>query len=329
MEIFTDVRQAHLNGPTFLTIGTLDGMHRGHQALIQKAAELAQQVDAESPSIGAIAFAPHPRSVVRPEAAPKLLSMPKERMHEAAKVGATFGVIQSFTAGTARLRAVEFMTLVKEHLGLHTLVIGPDFALGKERSGDVDRLREIGREIDYEVVVLPPVEWNGEQIRSSRIRELLTAGSVDEAADLLGRPYSLTGLVVDGDKRGRTIGVPTANLKIDPKRQLPADGVYATRSWIKPNSEQKEDLQLACIPFDSVTNLGMRPTVNGREHRFETHLLDFPPTGETDDIYGDVLQVEFIQHLRGEVRFDGLDALVAQIQQDILQAREILSKTKK
>lgn len=325
MEIYTDVRQAHLTEPSCLTIGTLDGMHLGHQALIQKASELANDPQSPCPNIGVIAFDPHPRSVLRPEQAPKLLSTPDERMSEAAKAGATFGVIQSFTAGTARLRAVSFMALLKKHLNLQMLVIGPDFALGKGRSGDVDRLREIGDELGYQVFVLPQVEVDGNQIRSSRIRELLDGGQVDVAAKLLGRPYSVSGLVVDGDKRGRTIGVPTANLSLDANRQLPSDGVYATLCWIEPAASHKEHLVLADRCWTSVTNLGIRPTINGREHRFETHILDFPPDGESGDIYGDTLRVEFIERLRGEVRFDGLEALVAQIQLDIEQARQILS----
>ena len=325
MEIYTDVRQANLTGPTCLTIGTLDGMHRGHQALVVELGKIAQNYPEDNANIGLITFDPHPRAVLKPEAAPKLLSTPEERMEQAAKAGATFGIIQSFTTGISQFRAISFMSLLKENLGLTTLAIGPDFALGKGRSGNIDRLREIGQEIGYEVIQLPQVEWQGEPVRSSRIRELLCEGNVEVAAGLLARPYAIPGLVVDGDKRGRTIGVPTANLVVAPERLLPADGVYATRTWIESTASEKAHQWSNTGSFASVTNLGVRPTVNGREHRFETHLLDFPPEGLPDDLYGDTLRVEFIARLRGEKRFDGLDALVTQIQADIKEARAILS----
>ncbi|MEM7131414.1 MAG: riboflavin biosynthesis protein RibF [Chloroflexota bacterium] len=326
MEIFTDVRQANLAGPTYLTIGNLDGMHRGHLSLIEHLVLLLQseQNQSSNAQIGLITFDPHPRTILRPELPLKILSTPEERMAEAAKAGATLGVIQPFTSEIAHLRAVEFMALLKNHLGLKHLVVGPDFALGKGRSGNVDRLAEIGRELGYELTVLSQLEWNGRPVRSSQIRQLLADGDAVSARDLLSRPYAVTGRVIQGDRRGRTIGIPTANLAVENERLLPMDGVYATRASILTPPEGRQSHFPPTHLFDSVTNLGFRPTVEGREHRFETHLLDFSHPNDPDSLYGAILRVEFIDRLRGEKRFNGLDELVRQINTDIEKARTIL-----
>lgn len=332
MQIFTDINQPAFVGPTFLTIGNLDGMHRGHQQLFHRLAELAKSTPAAN--IGFLTFDPHPLTVLRPERNLKFLTTPHERIQLSREYGANFGIVCPFTPEIAKMRAVEFMQALTQNYGLSTLVVGPDFALGHGRSGNIERLREIGGELDYDVSVLEPVEWQGKSVRSSIIRKVLEDGDTAEAADLLGRPYRVTGVVVEGDKRGRTIGVPTANLKVDDNRLWPQDGVYATRTTIaKPDGSTFS----TSTTFDSVTNLGMRPTVEGVEHRFETHILDFPPTAalttEVDqipadgDIYGRTLAVEFIARLRGEQRFDSLEALTTQIQQDIEQARAIFTES--
>ena len=340
MQIFRDIHKPALIGPTYLTIGNLDGMHRGHQQLFHTIAALAQQ--SSKPNIGLLTFAPHPLVLLRPEHPLQLLTTPQERIKTAGNHGANFGIICPFTPEIAAMRAVEFMAALTQNYGLTHLVVGPDFALGHGRSGNIDRLHEIGQELGYTLTVLEPVAWQNKPVRSSIIRKILQTGDVAEAAQLLGRPYCISGTVIEGDKRGRTIGVPTANLQVDENRLWPLDGVYATRATIhttstKKNSIKKSNLEKNKQPttaknqtFDSVTNLGIRPTVNGTEQRFETHLLDFPPINdhgvhEDDDLYGKTLSVEFIERLRGEQRFDGLDALTNQIQRDIQQARTILA----
>lgn len=331
MQIFTDIHKPAFIGPTYLTIGNLDGMHRGHQQLFHTIRSLAEQ--SAAPNIGLLTFDPHPLEVLRPEQPLQLLTTPQERIQLAGEHGANFGIICPFTPEIAKMRAVEFMHALTQNFGLTELVVGPDFALGHGRSGNIDRLREIGQELEYTLTVLEPVEWQNKSVRSSIIRKILQTGDVAEASQLLGRPYQITGMVVEGDKRGRTIGVPTANLQVDENRLWPLDGVYATRTYIQAAGPEKDNQPFVAQKqiFDSVTNLGTRPTVNGVEHRFETHLLDFPPIkadGELadDDLYGKVLAVEFIERLRGEERFDGLEALKNQIHRDIQQARSILAE---
>lgn len=325
MYIFTELHSAHLSGPTYLTIGNLDGLHRGHLALIKQMCELAKANSHDTVNIGVITFDPHPRAILRPELSPKLLTSPRQRLLFAAREGATFGVIQPFTKATARMRAVEFMRLLKQCLGLTVLAVGPDFALGKGRSGDINRLREIGDELNYQVVVVPQVEWKGEQVRSSRIRELLSTGDVEAAAGLLSRNYIVDGEVIAGDRRGRTIGIPTANLQVPEDILLPMDGVYATRTWINSHSPEDDCQVDSSESFASVTNLGFRPTINGREHRFETHLLDYSHPDDPDSLYGAKLSVEFVARLRDEKRFEDLNELIAQIKRDIERARATLS----
>ena len=312
MTIFADVRSAELSGPTYLTIGNFDGLHLGHQTLIRRMRMLAAQEQSEPAHIGLLTFTPHPMSVLRPDVPLHLLTTPEERAALALKAGATFSVLQPFTAETAKLRAVEFMTLLKQHLSLTALVVGPDFALGRGRSGNLDRLREIGRELDYALHVVDSVEEGGISVRSSRIRTLLQEGNVAEAAALLGRPYRAGGFVVEGDMRGRTIGFPTANVRVAAEKLLPANGVYATCTTLENGAQH-----------DSVTNIGVRPTVDGRELRFETHLLDFPQRDASGDLYGQQISIEFLARLRAEQRFDGIDALVAQIKADVERARSL------
>ena len=318
MQIYTNIDQIQLEGPTFLTIGNFDGLHRGHQALLGELQQVAAQAATTTnhPQTGLITFDPHPLAVLRPEQPLQLLTTPRERLMLAAQLGIEIGVLQPFTPVIAQLDARAFIRLLKRHLGMATLVIGPDFALGRNRSGDVNTLHALGDELGYTLHVVKPVDWQGKPVRSSIVRQALQQGDVAEAAELLGRHYAITGEVVQGDQRGRQIGVPTANLQVSPDKLLPADGVYATRTQVQ--------LGDTTSIFASATNLGMRPTVGGLHHRIETHLLDFPPDGQSDNLYGQTLTVEFVARLRGEQRFASLTELVAQIQTDIGQTREIL-----
>ncbi len=197
------------------------------------------------------------------------------------------------------------------------LVVGPDFALGRGRQGNLDLLRTLGAELGYTLYVIEPIDWQGLSVRSSEIRRALQEGNVALAANLLGRAYTADGEVVTGDQRGRQIGIPTANLQVPVNKLLPANGVYATRSTVLINGVAQS--------FPSVTNLGVRPTVDGVHRRLETHLLDFPPVGHSGDLYGQPFQLAFVAHLRPEQRFTGLDALVTQIHADIAQARALFA----
>lgn len=321
MQKFVNINQVQLTGPSFITIGNFDGLHRGHQALLRQVIGVAQEAYATGavtapPLSGLITFDPHPLTVLRPELPHFLLTTPVERLTFAAQLGIDFGIIQQFTPEIASLEAHAFIQLLKTHLGLAGLVVGPDFALGRGRKGNLDALRELGVELGYTLHVIDPVTWTTSPVRSSTIRQALQQGDVAMAAELLGRPYHVTGEVVHGDQRGRQIGVPTANLQIASDKLLPKNGVYATRTQVTHN----DTLHL----FHSVTNLGVRPTVDGIQQRLETHLFAFPPTDHTGDLYGQPLTIEFIARLRDEQRFSSIDKLIAQIQLDMQQARQLL-----
>ncbi|HAJ35861.1 MAG TPA: hypothetical protein DCL15_09220 [Chloroflexi bacterium] len=316
MRTFDELRKAHLDGPTVLTIGNFDGVHRGHQALLQHMQQLAKHMAAAHGTpvnTAFLTFDPHPVRVLRPDLPYFLLTTPMERLEAAAALGLTHGLIQPFNLEIAHLSPRDFTTLLKEHLGLATLVVGPDFALGRNRSGDIPTLRALGAELGFTVEVIAPITLDDHPVRSSYIRQLLSTGAVEAAATLLGRPYRVSGVVEHGDQRGRQVGIPTANLRTPPDKLLPADGVYATRTLIAGFDRINA--------FYSATNIGVRPTVDGLHRRVESHLLDFPPPGQVDDLYGRVLAVDFFHRLRGETRFATIAELVAQIHADIAQAR--------
>jgi riboflavin kinase/FMN adenylyltransferase len=317
MHTFSDLRQAALPGPTYVMLGNFDGLHLGHQALLIRARELAAANPSHSAQTAIVTFNPHPFAVLRPGQPLLTLTTPSERLMLAAALGVEVGVVHPFTLETTQLSARDFVMLLQTHLGMAGLVVGPGFALGRNRSGDIPTLRALGTELGFIVEVVEPITHAGIPARSSTIRDLLVEGDVAAAAALLGRPYGVTGDVARGDQRGRLLGSPTANITVPAGKLLPANGVYAT-------------LTRLCTPsrawaFLSVTNVGIRPTVDGQHHRVEAHLLDFPPPELPDNLYGQILVVEFIARLRGEKRFDSLDALSAQIQQDIAQARRVLA----
>ncbi len=324
MQIYSDLSTLQLTHPTALTIGNFDGIHRGHQALLSELQQIAARAELSS---AILTFDPHPLAVLRPNQPHFLLTTPRERLHLTAALGIDLGIIQPFSLDVAALEPAEFMGNLVKRLTMRALVVGPDFALGRNRSGNLEVLTELGKALDYTVHIIEPVAWEDQPVRSSAIRNLLMQGDVVTAAALLGRPYHATGLVIHGDKRGRQIGTPTANLQIPDNKLWPADGVYATRTYIHeraPSSDKPSSMDRVPCVFNSVTNLGTRPTVGGSEHRFETHLLDFPEAGGDDNLYGQHVTVEFVARLRGEQRFNGLDELVAQIQADIARARALL-----
>jgi len=313
MQIYTDLSALQLSRPTVLTIGNFDGIHRGHQALLRELQRFASQQDMTS---AILTFDPHPLAVLRPTQPLQLLTTPMERLYLASALGIEMGIIHPFTSTVAAQEPAEFMGNLVRMFNVQALVVGPDFALGRNRSGNLDVLRALGQELGYTIRIMEPVDWENQPVRSSAIRNLLNQGDVTGAANLLGRPYTASGLVVHGDHLGRQIGIPTANLQIPTNKLWPADGIYATRSYI----HQRPGVNL----FNSATSLGIRPTVGGTEHRFETHLLDFPEPGGSDDLYAQMVTVEFIAYLRGEEKFNSLDDLVTQIHADIAQTRALL-----
>ncbi len=324
MQLLRDVRQSSLAGATVLTIGNYDGVHRGHQALLDRVVAEAAAYGEANPLVvaqtgpvnaGLLTFDPHPLSVLRPDVPLQLLTTPQERLDLAARQGINLGILHPFDRETASLPPAAFMRMLVENLGLVCLVTGPDFALGRDRTGDLAALAALGKELGYSVVTLSTLDWRGEAVRSRVIRELLGQGDVERAGRRLGRTYTVTGPVVAGDGRGRQIGIPTANVAYPSHKLLPADGVYVTRTWLDEDGPG----------LGSVTNIGVRPTVDGLHHKVETHLLDFPAGDVDGNLYGQTVTVEFLHRLRGEQRFASLDDLISQIRADIVAAKRILA----
>lgn len=288
------------------TIGSFDGVHRGHQAIISSLVHAAHAAGA--PAV-VVTFHPHPAVLLRGITTPFYITSPQERADLLAQLGVDYVITLPFDRAMASLGADEFMRMLADHLGLAWLWVGHDFALGRGRSGDISALQAIGQQLGYQLQVIGPVQDGSEVISSSQIRSLLLSGNVEAAAGLLGRPYFVQGNVISGQQRGRRIGIPTANLDLPGERLLPANGVYATRALINGQ------------PWASVTNIGLRPTFENAPvlPRVEAHLMDF-----TGDLYNHEIKLEFIAHLRPEQTFPNVQELIAQIQKDIRQAREVL-----
>lgn len=296
-----------LDKSSMVTIGVFDGVHRGHQALIRHLVDEAHSANRQAV---VLTFHPHPDVVIRGITGRYYLTTPAQRAELLGEMGVDVVVTHPFDDSIRTIRASHFVDNLIHSLNMTCLRVGTDFALGYQREGTVAYLSELGQEKGYEVRPIELVKLNGdeEQISSSAIRELLQAGNVLKANNLLGRPYSVQGEVIEGDKRGRTIGFPTANMKIWEQQVLPAQGVYA--GWATIGDER----------IMAVTNLGVRPTFDGQDLSLEPHLLDF-----NRDIYGETLTLTFEHRLRSEQKFDGLDALKAQLGRDIAQGRELLS----
>lgn len=294
---------------TIITPGNHDGVHLGHRALVHRARERAA---AAGLSASALFFYPNAAAVLAPERAPAVLTGPDRRTRLLEEAGADQVVVQAFDREFSRIAPEAFVRdVLVRRLGCRGLVVGADFRFGKDRSGDVETLHRLGREHGFEVEVLAPVLHDGEVVSSSRIRRTLAAGEVEDAATMLTRYHDVEGEVVHGDHRGRELGFPTANVETSGVL-LPADGVYAVvmRRVDVADGERRW----------GVANVGTRPTFDaGRS--FEVHLLDFQ-----GDLYGARVRVGFVGRIRGERRFDGVEALRAQIDDDVRTGRELLRR---
>ncbi len=301
--------------PTFrnavVTIGTFDGVHRGHRRIIEQMRQVASDVDGESVII---TFHPHPRMVVGGgQGSPALLTTPEERIAMLSTLGVDHLVVIPFTQDFSEMDAEEYVRdFLVRRFHPHTLIIGFDHRFGKGRRGDYRLLERLSSDHCFRVMEIDAQVLNEAKVSSTRIRIALLEGNASEAAELLGYPYTFSGLVVSGDRRGRTIGFPTANLETGPEWKLmPADGVYAVRA-----SLDGEDLG---HPIDGMMNIGVRPTVDGSRRLTEVHLFDFDR-----DIYGRVLRVSVIDRIRDEMRFSGLDALRSRLEEDRRHAHDLL-----
>lgn len=306
MKHIYDLAHAQLDTPSIVTIGVFDGVHRGHAHLIQR---LVEQSHSSGRLAVVLTFFPHPDIVLRGLKGRYYLTTAEERAAQLLRLGVDVVVTHPFNDALRQVRAADFVDQLIQHLRMNALWVGADFALGYKREGNVEFLRERGQSLGFGVEVVNLVETGTEQavISSTLIRQMLENGDVERAAALLGRGYAVYGEVVHGEKRGRRIGFPTANVAVWQEQVLPANGVYA--GWAVLNGE----------PFMAVTNIGLRPTFSGEEVTVEAHLLDF-----NREIYGQKLVVTFEKRLRSEQKFGGIEALIAQIAADAEAGRAFL-----
>jgi riboflavin kinase/FMN adenylyltransferase len=289
---------------TLLTIGVFDGVHRGHQRLIS---ELVKQAARKHLLSGVVTFRQHPEDILSPGKTLPFLTDIKTRAKLLRDEGVDFIVPLSFTVRLAELGARQFIGLLQKHLKMRGLVIGPDFALGKQREGDIDTLRKLSKEMGFTLTIVPPLEINGEIVSSTTIRKAMADGDMKKVRELTGRYFSLYGKVVIGAGRGESLGFPTANLDINSGQALPPDGVYAGLARVNGKV------------YRAMTNIGRNPTFGNRQRTIETFLLDY-----SGDLYGRELSVEFVARLRDEKKFKNTDDLKKQLAEDIRQGRIIL-----
>lgn len=313
MRVITDLSVSPWPGErTVVTIGAYDGVHRGHQTVI---AEVCRRAAAQGARSAVITFDRHPASVVRPESAPRLLTDLDQKLELLAATGVDATVVVRFDEAQSSEEPLDFVQRVLvECLAVSSVVVGEDFHFGRGRQGNVTTLREVGSRSGFDVepvTLLARTDGPGEPVSSTAIRRAMAGGQVELAAQMMGHAFEARGKVVTGDQRGRTLGFPTANVEVPRVTCLPADGVYA--GWyVRPDGTRQ-----ACA-----INLGRRPTFyeHADSSLLEAHLLDF-----AGDLYGEQAKVQFTHFLRSERKFEGIDALVAQLRDDIDHARTALT----
>ena len=306
MQHFHSLEEINLKN-SHLTIGVFDGVHRGHCEIIQ---QLVQNAHAQNVPAAVLTFEPHPASVLTGREI-RCLTTPDERADLLGALGVDVVVTQCFTPDLSTVPAHEYMSRLKARLGMSHLLIGYDFALGKGREGNAPRLAEIGSELGYSVEVIPALSDESGVISSTEIRKLVATGNMQEAAKLLGYPYSMSGEVIHGAGRGKTINFPTANVDYAKTKATPPNGIYAC--WARLGNER----------FMAATNIGLNPTFTPERQipSLEAYLLDFDR-----DIYGESMTLEFMVRLRDEIRYTTVEALIKQIHEDVDQTRTILSQ---
>lgn len=306
MHHYSSLKELHASD-AWVTIGTFDGVHLGHQSIIQNM--VAGAKDSSAPAF-VITFHPHPAVFLKKVQSTCYLTSPDERAGYLLDLGVSGVVTLDFNENLAHQSAREFIESLSKATHLRHLWVGYDFALGHDRHGNSDVLTSLGQEYGFEVHVFSPVKKDSKVISSSQIRKWVAAGEMNHAAKWLGRWYSVQGRVIHGDGRGRLLGIPTANLQVWPEKCLPEPGVYT--AWANIQNHK----------WMSVLNLGFRPTFNEKalEPRLEVHVLDL-----SADLYDQQINLELVQRLRPEQRFSSLDLLVAQIHQDIQTTREVLA----
>ncbi len=306
MQIERELARVKPQREMLLSVGVFDGVHLGHQRLLTHLRDEARRKNWLS---GVVTFSSHPEMVLSTENELLWLNDLETRIRLVRDLGIDVVVILPFSSELARLSARGFVQLLKDNLKMRGLVVGPDFALGRGREGDAEKLRLLGKEMDFSVEVIPVVVLDRQVVSSSAIRQALAQGDMKTVEKLTGRLFSLGGRVVSGNGRGRTLGFPTANLELRAEQALPGDGVYATISHV--------DHHL----MPSVTNIGVRPTFDDGKHLVETYIFDYE-----GDLLGQKFTIDFVDKIRDEKRFDSKQELKAQIRRDVEQARRILNE---
>jgi riboflavin kinase / FMN adenylyltransferase len=302
MKIFHGIENANIAKPTVLTLGVFDGLHLGHQRIMKTVVERAKAVEATAT---AITFDPHPRAVLHPKSAPPLLQTLDQRLANLELLGIGQTIVIKFDRKFASQPAEDFLDdIVRDRLHAKEVYLGKGFAFGKDRGGNIELLKKMSDELGFVADEVDEVQLRGRRISSTAIRELLGEGRINLARRMLGRPYGVEGVIIRGDRRGHTIGFPTANLKPH-NRVIPKFGVYATATLVDGTWRK------------SITNIGVRPTFESTsEPSIESYIFDFD-----GELYGDVVRVRFLHRIRDERKFSGIDELRAQIEKDTRRAR--------
>jgi riboflavin kinase/FMN adenylyltransferase len=308
MRLFHGTDNAEIQRPTVLTLGVFDGLHLGHQLVVRTVVERARAL-AAVPTV--ITFAPHPRAVLHPESAPPLLQTLDQKVEGFGVLGIEQTIVVAFTREFSLVQAEDFLRdVVKERLQAKEVYLGCGFAFGHNRAGNIALLRRVSAELGFFADEVPEVRMRDQRVSSSKIRSLLSAGRINLARRMLGRPYGVEGRIEHGAERGRQLGFPTANLHPH-NRVIPRNGVYVTGTLIDGHWRR------------SVTNVGLRPTFGAEtEPSVETYVMDW-----AGDLYGDVLRVRFLHRLRDEKKFGSLAELKAQINQDVSRAQAYFERS--
>ena len=304
MQIEQELAQVAPENDSVLTVGVFDGVHRGHQKLLSA---VTAEASSKGYVPGVLTFRNHPDSIFRADFRPQYITSLEKRIKLIKDCGVSFVVPVTFDQEMAHLRAEDFARLLQEKLLMKSLIIGPDFAMGHNREGNIEKLTALGAQMGFAVQEVDLMVNGGKAVRSTQIRQAIASGDIDMATNMLGRQFSLVGEVAHGDKRGRELGFPTANLQVSPDMAVPANGIYATFAYV------------AGCRHMAATSIGTRPTFDGVGRTIEAFLLDFD-----SDLYNRPIRLEFIQRLRDELKFDGVEALLTQMNIDVQNTREIL-----
>lgn len=296
MIVIDDIIMDNKESDNYVALGSFDGLHYGHLSLVRKTVEVAREKNGKSM---VFTYKNHPKTIVKPDSVPKLIMDLDTKLEYLEEENVDIVVLRSFTKEFMSMEAENFIKLLCEDYNVKGIVVGFNFRFGHKNLGNVDVLKNLQKKYGYELYIMDPYTYKGNAISSTRIRNCILEGEVKEATNMLSKPYSIKGKVIHGRHIGRTIGFPTANLEFNDKMVIPGKGVYYT------NVKYKDRV------FKGITSVGNNPTVNGKELTIETFILNFD-----EMIYGEELKVYFIEKIRGEMKFDSVDKLVAQIKKD-------------